>query len=129
MADDTVPAMLAGFRERNEQRITFIRYTEHTVTHHVAEVDVRRLLAALDAVLEFHRPDGAGSAPAAAPRPDTSATTRSLRASWCSTGAPAVLATAGACACCHCPSSAEPAARRRSRRRSRPHYRSGTEGR
>lgn len=56
MADDTLSAALAEIRDRNEERIRFHRYTEYTVAHDVAEGDVRRLLAALDAVLAMHRP-------------------------------------------------------------------------
>jgi hypothetical protein len=54
MTDDTLPAALAEIRERNEERIRSMRYTEYTVEHHVAEGDVRRLLAALEAVLKLH---------------------------------------------------------------------------
>ena len=57
MADgDPVAAALAEVRERNEDRIRAMAYTEYTVEHHVAEGDVRRLLGALDKVLELHAP-------------------------------------------------------------------------
>jgi hypothetical protein len=49
MADD-LPAVLAEYRDRNEWRIEYHRYTPYTVEHDVPEGDVRRLLAALDKV-------------------------------------------------------------------------------
>jgi hypothetical protein len=55
MADDILAAELAAIRERNEGRIKAMLYTERTVKHHVAEGDVRRLLAALHKALSFHR--------------------------------------------------------------------------
>lgn len=57
MADaDPLPAALAEIRERNEERIRAMRYTEYTVEHHAAEGDVRRLLAGYDAFLALHQP-------------------------------------------------------------------------
>lgn len=53
MADDPLSAALAEVRDRNEGRIKAMLYTEYTAEHDVAEGDVRRLLAALDAVLEI----------------------------------------------------------------------------
>ena len=55
MADDDLSRGLEEIRARNEERIAFYRYTEYTVEHDVAEGDVRRLLAALDAVLVVAR--------------------------------------------------------------------------
>lgn len=54
MPDDRLTAALEEIRGRNEWRIAFHRYTDYTVEHDVPEGDVRRLLAALDAVLEQH---------------------------------------------------------------------------
>lgn len=52
---DDMAAVLAEIRARNEHRITAMRYTAWTVEHHVAEGDVRRLLAALEAALSHHQ--------------------------------------------------------------------------
>lgn len=54
MAEDPVKAALDEVRERNEHRIEAQRFTEYTVANHVAEGDVRRLLAALDKVAALH---------------------------------------------------------------------------
>lgn len=54
MTDGKLSAELAAIRHRNEGRIEFYRYTEYTVEHDVAEGDVRRLLAAVDATLNLH---------------------------------------------------------------------------
>lgn len=53
MTDDRLAAELAAIRERNEDRIRVRAYTPYTVEHEVAEGDVRRLLAALGAVLKL----------------------------------------------------------------------------
>jgi len=53
-ADDPLSAVLAEVRARNEDRVRFYAYTEYTVERDVAEGDVRRLLAALDAALALH---------------------------------------------------------------------------
>jgi len=54
-ADDPVSAVLAEIRDRNEAWIKKARFTEWTVSRQ-GEGDIRRLLAALDAVLKRHRP-------------------------------------------------------------------------
>lgn len=56
VSDDRLSAALAEFRERREKRADFSRHIEATFVREAAETDVRRLLAALDAVLKFHQP-------------------------------------------------------------------------
>lgn len=56
MADtgsDPLTAKLTEISVRNEDRIRWARYTEHTVENHVAEGDVRRLLKAVDAAAKL----------------------------------------------------------------------------
>lgn len=53
---DPLAAELTEISVRNEGRIRFARYTEHTVANHAAEGDVRRLLKGMSAVLEHHKP-------------------------------------------------------------------------
>lgn len=56
MTDDALTSALAEIRDRNEWRIEFHRYTDYTVEHDVAEGDVRRLLAVVEAALGHHEP-------------------------------------------------------------------------